>query len=254
VVSAKRFNRIYNRFVAAKHLAFVDRIIVSNPRILETSPLLRKYRSKVEVIPFGVDLRHYAANSASTPQARLGGRTLNLLFVGRLARYKGLDYLLRAMKSAPGHLKIVGSGPLESQVAQLRSTLGLEGTVDLLGFVPDDELLKLYADADVLVLPSIDRGEAFGYVLVEAMAMHTAVISTELGTGTSFVNQDGCTGLVIPPCDVGALVAAIRRLDENRLLLSSFKQQARKRVEEHFSLKMMLDRTESLYRGLGLPV
>jgi rhamnosyl/mannosyltransferase len=123
-----------------------------------------------------------------------------------------------------------------------------------LGFVPDDELLKLYADADVLVLPSIDRGEAFGYVLVEAMAMHTAVISTELGTGTSFVNQDGCTGLVIPPCDVGALVAAIRRLDENRLLLSSFKQQARKRVEEHFSLKMMLDRTESLYRGLGLPV
>lgn len=254
VVSAKRLHHLYNRCIATKHLQLVDRIIVSNPTMLESSPLLYEHRSKVQIIPFGVDLRRYSVHQELINKVKLDDQTLNLLFVGRMCRYKGLDYLLRAMKSAPGHLRIVGSGPLESQIVHLRSELGLEQKVDLLGFVPDDELLKLYADADVLVLPSIDRGEAFGYVLVEAMAMRTAVISTELGTGTSFVNQDGCTGFVIPPRDVGALVAAIRRLDENRSLLASLKLQARKRVEEHFSLDMMLDRTEALYRELGLPV
>lgn len=254
VVSAKRFHRLYNRFIAAKHLGYVDRILVSNQSILESSPVLRTYRSKVQVVPFGIDLGHYSAHSMSRSQTKEDNRGLNILFVGRLGRYKGLDILLHAMKSAPGHLTIVGQGPLESQIGHLCSELGLENKVDLLGYVPDDQLLGIYADADVLVLPSTDRGEAFGYVLLEAMAMNTALISTELGTGTSWVNQHGSTGFVIPPSDVDALVAAIRRLDEDGPLLAAFKREARKRVEEHFSLQLMLERTESLYRELGLSV
>jgi len=91
------------------------------------------------------------------------------------------------------------------------------------------------------VLPSIFRSEAFGIVLLEAMACGKPVVSTELGTGTSFVNQHGKTGLVVPPNDAKALADAINYLFAQPELRERFGKAARERVETYFCLDKMVE-------------
>ena len=114
----------------------------------------------------------------------------------------------------------------------------------------EDKLINYYHACSILVLPSIFRSEAFGLVLIEAMACQKPVISTELGTGTSFVNQDGVTGFVVPPKDNRALVRAIKKILENKKMAEEFGQNAFKRVKEEFSLEKMLEKVATVYRAI----
>ena len=112
----------------------------------------------------------------------------------------------------------------------------------------DEELPLYYAAADVVVLPSSHRSESFGQVLLEAMAAGRAVVSTELGTGTSFVNLHGKTGMVVPTGDAKALAEAVNQLlgdPERRLQLGA---NGRRRVLEEFHIERMVDRTIDVYR------
>jgi glycosyltransferase involved in cell wall biosynthesis len=253
IVSAKRFSGAYNRFVTAPFLDRMDAILVSSPKIADSSPHLEKHLGKTHVIPFGIDPALFRRPPGLVAQTSDG--ELSLLFVGRLARYKGIDVLLRALARAPGRLTIVGEGPLRPGLEEQARSLGLAERVTFTGFITDAELLEKYHAADVLVLPSTDAGEAFGYVLLEAMICETALISTELGTGTSFVNAHGETGLVVPPSDDDALCNAINELARERERLQRFKAAARRRVLERFTLERMLAETERVYeparRGAG---
>lgn len=245
IVPAKRFSGLYNRLITPRFLKLMDQIIVSSPKLAKFSPHLQPFRQKVTVIPFGIDVNYYvppALNRLSDDKV-----SPKILFVGRLARYKGLDYLIQAMKDAPGRLSIVGSGPLKETLVKLRDSLGLTDRIEFCGYVSEQELLQKYQQADILVLPSTDAGEAFGYVLIEAMACHTALISTELNTGTSYVNADGETGFVVPPKNVDALSEAIQFLADNPDTLVRFKDQAVRRAHEIFSVERMLSKTEELY-------
>jgi len=200
------------------------------------------------VIPFGIDLNYYTAPLPDqTGNEQTAQTAPNILFVGRLSRYKGVEYLIQAMNDAPGRLSIVGDGPLKKTLTELTDRLQLTDRVIFCGYVSEKELLQKYQQADILVLPSTDAGEAFGYVLVEAMACHTALISTELNTGTSYVNADGETGFVIPPRDARALSEAIRVLADNPDMLARLKDQALRCAHELFSLERMLSETEELY-------
>jgi rhamnosyl/mannosyltransferase len=174
----------------------------------------------------------------------------HILFVGRLVRYKGVDVLLKAMTQAPGVLCIVGDGYLRGKIEELRASLNLTNRVCLLGRISNNELAKMYEWADILVLPSIDRGEAFGYVLLEAMAHSTALITTELGTGTSWVNVHGETGLVVPPNDPHSLANAIRTISECPETLAKFKRNGLKRVLTLFTLEQMCLKTYDIYQSL----
>ena len=99
-------------------------------------------------------------------------------------------------------------------------------------------------------MPSIDRGEAFGYVLAEAAAARTALISTDLGTGTSYVNVDGQTGFVVPPRDSHALANAIKSLAQDPEALETMKTNAQERALSNFSEAQMLARTADVYHKL----
>ncbi len=244
IVPAKRFSGIYNRFITPRFLKLMDNIIVSSPKLVEFSPHLAPFKEKVSVISFGIDLNYYTPPSPCQSSIQ---QTPNILFVGRLSRYKGIDILIQAMKDAPGQLSIVGRGPLQEMLGELRDSLELTDRVDFCGYVSERELLEKYQQADILVLPSTDAGEAFGYVLIEAMACRTALISTELNTGTSYVNADGETGFVVPPKDVEALSKAIRSITDDPDTLVRFKDQAVRRAHELFSLERMLLETEGLY-------
>jgi glycosyltransferase involved in cell wall biosynthesis len=147
-------------------------------------------------------------------------------------------------------LLVIGDGPMGEQWKQLVAELGLGDRIHFLADIHDDALPAYYQACDIFVLPASQRSEAFGTVLLEAMACGKPQVSTELGTGTSWVNQHGETGLVTPAADPAALVAAIGRLLADDALRVRMGQAARRRVETEFSDAMMLQRIEALYREL----
>ncbi len=125
--------------------------------------------------------------------------------------------------------------------------MGLGERVHFLGEPSDDELATLYRAADLFVLPSTNRAEMFGIVQIEAMASGLPVICTELGTGTSFVNRHGETGLVVPPNDPAALASAIVQILGNPVLARRMGEAGLARSAAEFSVEVMVRRTLNFY-------
>jgi glycosyltransferase involved in cell wall biosynthesis len=224
-------------------LASADRILVTSPRYLDSSTWLRPVRERCRVVPLGVDAARFRPGGDPAE-----GAALRLLFVGRLRYYKGLDTLLAALPSLPhAHLRVVGEGPMRRGWEAMASSLGLSGRVDFTGEATDEELPGLYRSAHAFVLPAASRGEAFGTVLLEAMASGLPCVTTEVGSGTSWIVQDGATGYVVPSRSPSSLAEAIRRL-EDPLRRAEMGQAGRRRVEELFTEERMLENVMDAYR------
>ncbi len=222
-----------------------DRILATSPRYIETSPWLGPIKEKCQVAPLGVDHRRF-----SPPRQAFDGPP-TLLFVGRLRYYKGLDTLLHAMTELPHvQLKVVGTGPMQQTWRTLTSTLGLEERVHFLGEVDDADLPQMYRRAHMFVLPANARAEAFGTVLLEAMAAGLPCVSTEVGSGTSWVVQDGVTGRVVPPKSPTVMAAAIRDMLSDPQRLAEMGRAARLRVETEFTQERMVERVMEIYQGV----
>ena len=240
VVRQKKLVRLYGP-LWKKVLARADRIIATSPRYVETSPWLKPVRSKCEVVPLGVDIaRFHPGPQPGDPQT--------LLFVGRHRYYKGLEYLLRALTMVPeARLEVVGEGPLREDWEEEARRLGLGSRVFFRGDVEDADLPDRYRRAGVFVLPCVSRAEAFGTVLLEAMASGLACVTAEVGTGTSFVVKDGETGLVVPPRDPAALAEAILELMQNGDRRRRMGSAGLARVKEKFTVVQMISGVETVY-------
>ena len=226
-----------------------DRIIATSPKYIDTSPFLQNFRDKCSVIPLGIDIERF--NNPDTSPAyeirkRYDGSEI-LLFVGRLRYFKGLRYLIEAMEHIDARLLIIGTGPEESALKSMASGKNSSGKIIFLGDVSDQELPAYYAASDIFVLPSSHRSEAFGTVLIEAMASGKPVISTELGTGTSFININGETGFVVSPRSPESLSLAIRNLLKDAELRLRMGRNARERAKE-FSRDITSESVLKLYR------
>ncbi len=246
VVRQKQVLRLY-RPLMHRVLGTASAIIVTSPKYLESSRVLRAHRDRCRVVPLGIERERFLAidrERASAFRQRYGEPLV--LSVGVLRYYKGLEYLIRAMVEAPGHLVVVGDGPMRSSWQEEAVQLGLSDRVHFVGRVSDEDLPAYYGAADLFVLPSSARSEAFGLVLLEAMSSGLPVISTELGTGTSYVNRDGESGLVVPPCDPHALAGAILRLANDAALRSRLGEGARNRSAQ-FTVQAMLDGIGAVY-------
>ncbi len=242
VVRQRRLLTLYAP-ILRRVLRRANAIIATSPRYVESSPWLRPVREKCSIVPLWVDTRRF-----SPPKHPFDGPP-TLLFVGRLRYYKGLDTLLRALIHLPKvELRVVGTGPMAATWQQLAEALEIADRVHFLGEVEDALLPSLYHRAHLFVLPSNARSEAFGLVLLEAMASGLPCVSTELGTGTSWVVQDGITGRVVPPRDPQAMASAIAQLLANRTRLIEMGRAARARVEAHFTLERMVAGVEAVYR------
>ena len=250
IVRQKVLLRLYKPFLW-KVLAQADRIIATSPHYIRSSPHLSRFADKCVVIPLGIDLRPFETVDDDRVQAirqRYGSPLL--LFVGKLRYYKGLQYLLEAMPKIEARLLVVGTGPMAGAWQALAEDLGLRDRVVFLGEVPDEEVPLYYHACDLFVLPASERSEAFGVVQIEAMACGKPVICTELGTGTSYVNVHGETGLVVPPRDPSALAEAIGRLLADGELRREMGKRGRKRAARAFSKEAMMDRVMRLYEAL----
>ncbi|NJM39740.1 MAG: glycosyltransferase [Anaerolineae bacterium] len=174
--------------------------------------------------------------------AALGGGGL-----GRLRYYKGFDDLIKAVAHAPNALAvIVGVGPLEAELKGLAQQLGIANRVIFPG-EPDDAHLPLYHQAaDVFAAPSNSRAESFGISIIEAMASGLPVITTEIGTATSWINQHDETGVVVPPLNPQALASALN-LMQDETLRQRLGKAARARVLQEFTREKMIERVENVY-------
>lgn len=247
IVKQKNILKLYRPFLL-KILGRSEVIILSNLNYLQASDFLRNYKDKIQIIPFGIDLAKFSLrdeNRIKEIRRRYSGPLV--LFVGKLRYYKGLDYLIESAKEVDGKIIIVGDGALRDDLKNMIRTRGQEEKVFLVGEVSDEELVSYYQAADIFVLPSSHKSEAFGISLLEAMACGLPVISTELGTGTSFVNLHNKTGLVIPPRDSVALAMGINYLLQNRAIQEEFGRAGRRRVLENFSKEIMVTKIKKLY-------
>ena len=182
------------------------------------------------------------ADRALALRAAWGGKPV-VLAVGRLVGYKGFDVLLRAVAGLDVTTVIVGAGPEE---ARLRA-LAPRGVV-FAGRVADGDLPAYYHACDLFCLPSLTIAEAFGVVLLEALACGKPLVTTALRTGVTAVNRDGVTGLVVPPGDAGALGEALRSLTGDAARRKAMGTAGRRAVEQEYTAALMADRYLTLYR------
>jgi rhamnosyl/mannosyltransferase len=226
-----------------------DCVIVSNPVLAARSSLVASAR-RVAVIPIGIDMDRFGdlhpAQRARADAIRAENPGPRTLFVGRFVYYKGLDVLIDAMRRCPGTLILVGDGPLEAGLREQAAASGLGSRVRFVGRVSDEDLPAYYQASDVFVLPSVAETEAYGLVQVEAMASGIPVVSTRLPTGVPWVNQDGVSGLVVPPRDSTALAAALTRLLDDDGLRRALGEQGRRRAHDLFRL----DQTTAAFKAL----
>lgn len=220
------------------------RVMVTSPGYAASSPDLAGAGARLSVVPLGADPRRFSPPAGPRPS-----RPFTLLFVGLLRHYKGLDVLLQAMTSLPrdARLLIAGAGPLRAALQAQAQALELGDRVSFLGRVPDEDLPALYQAADAFVLPALNRAEAFGLVLVEAMLSGLPCVTTEVGSGTSYVVRDGSSGFVVPPGSPQALAQALGRLAADPALGRSLGQSGRARAVTEFTHDRMVAAVEQVY-------
>jgi len=236
-----RFYRPFEQAVLARAAS----VIATSQPYFEASHALQPWRSKVRVVPLGID-----APPAAIPRPDLWPATdgVRLLAVGRLGRYKGFDVLVDALAStADTNLLLVGDGECARELHALARERGVDGRVAFAGDVDDATLEAAYAAADAFVLPSLDRGEAFGLVLLEAMRAGLPVVASAIpGSGVGFVVADGESGLLVEPGDRAALAAALARL-RDPVLRARLGDAGRERWNALFTLDHCVRSVRAIY-------
>ncbi len=245
--------RPLQRLILTAYRPLFQRIIDGAAALLVTSPQsaarARWFRAndpRVAVVPLGSDPERF---HPAAPEDAPAAGPLRVLFAGLLRHYKGVDVLLRALPliERPLAVTIAGAGPEAEPLQRLCRQLGLVSQVRFLGRVPDADLADLYRRHDAFVLPAVSPAEAFGQVLVEAMLSGLPCITTELGTGTSFVVQEGVTGRVVAPRAARQLAHALRELADSPELRSRLGRAGRARALEHFTTARMLADVRAVY-------
>ena len=228
-----------------------EAIIATSSRYMESSEELRRWRHKCHVIPLGIDVEKHVLAPDTPAKVReihnAHGERI-IVAVGRLVPYKGFDVLIRAMKAVDGKLLLIGSGPLEQQLINLRNSEKLQSKIEILGRV--EHIVPYYRAASVFILPSLTRAEAFGLVQVEAMAFGLPVINTWIDSGVPEVSVDGITGSTVLPGDPATLARAIQALLDNDALRHRLGKAARERVLTRYTADHMAEQTMSLYREI----
>jgi rhamnosyl/mannosyltransferase len=235
-------------------LARADTVIATSPNYVASSEVLRRFRTKCVVVPYGIDLDLYRPSpereaEAQAIRGRFGGGPL-LLGVGRLIYYKGFEHAIRALAKIPdAHLLLIGEGPLRGELEALARACNVFHRVTLLGNVHNNDIAPYYLASDLYLLPSTARSEAFGIVQIEALAAGRPVVNTSLASGVPFVSLHDRTGLTVPPGDSDALANAVKRLLEDEELRRRFGAAGRARAEAEFSKETLARRLLAVYEG-----
>lgn len=235
-----------------RYINMADRVIaVSN----SAAEFIERFMDKGEatVIPNGVDVKKFY--EPDPVSMKVFNPTVfkhpMILGVGRLSFRKGFHLLVesmpRVLKRHPGaRLYVAGKGSMTRFLSLLAESLGLEDTVELMGYVPDAALPWLYKVCDVFVLPSISA-EAFGITLIEAMATGKPVVASRIG-GVPEIIEDGVNGLLFEPWDSRGLSEAVNTLLENPEMAEDLGRRGHQSAECNYSWPRVASQIEEIYR------
>lgn len=241
-VVRQKYLRFFYWPLMQNFLKKLNSIVATSQNYINTSPILQHYKNKTRVIPIGIDPTYYQVNPEKKAFWQKKLPTSFILFVGVLRYYKGLEYLLEALNGTSISLVIAGKGPLldelKAQANALQDTQ-IIFTESLTSSLNDDDLCAIYSLATALVIPASHRSEAYCIALVEGLLFGLPLISTELGTGTSFVNEHNKTGFVVPSRDSTALKNALLTLINNNALLAQMSTASHQRFNDIFTADRM---------------
>lgn len=232
----RAFYALYRPFERAM-LKRCKAVIASSPPYLASSPTLQDFRDKCRVIPLGLDPSNMPAPASQSSEPE-PDRPLRVLAIGRLTYYKGFDYLIKAASQSENiEVHLVGKGDQDVILNTLTRELGMENRITFHGHLTDEKLVDQFDACDCLCLPSIERTESFGIVLLEAMYYGKAtVVSNVPGSGMGWVVDDWVTGLHVPPRRTRDLAHALNELDMNRDKVRQLGKRGRQKFDQLFQI------------------
>lgn len=249
IIKQKYLLKLYGPLMH-RFLSSVDHIVAASPNYMQSSAVLSRFKDKTSVIPYGLDRGSYPAACSERLnfwRNKLGPRFF--LFVGVIRYYKGLHTLVEAARNSDYPVVIVGSGPVERELKECAARPGSHN-IYFAGHLPDEDKRALLEACYAFVFPSNLRSEAFGISLLEAAMYGKPMISCEIGTGTTFINIDKETGLVVPPDDPVAFREAMDQLWNSPVDAELMGERAAARYRELFTSAQMAAAYVALYKRL----
>jgi rhamnosyl/mannosyltransferase len=229
-----------------------DVVIATSEPYRDTSAALQPWLSKCRVVPLGMDPRRLPPSTKPQPNKEHPSGPLRVLAVGRLTYYKGFSFLIEAASKADDiHIDLVGDGEQRTELLALAARHDLQARTNFHGNAEESKLAQLLQDCDCLCLPSVERTEAFGLVLLEAMQFGKATLASDVaGSGMGWVVDHGVTGLLVPPRDSEALADAFRRLSGNRAALDRMGACGKEKFDKMFAIDQAVAGVVETYRSV----
>jgi glycosyltransferase involved in cell wall biosynthesis len=218
---------LYNRTIARQSLHYADAIVATTKSYAETSPILKPILNRVQLIPCFVDCEQFkpaAPEKVEALRSQLGlGNRKTVLFVGRIVPYKGIEYLIEALEVAKVegeelNLLLLGGGEGKSitnpslyyqKIQSLAQNSPVSKKIHFSGRVENNQLSAYYSLADVVALPSVMRGEAFGAVLLESLACGTPIVASDIAGVKDVLKGNTAVGNYASPKDSYTLAKAL---------------------------------------------
>lgn len=251
IIKQKRLLRIYSP-LQNWLIRRADLIIGTTPVYVENSPFLKDVQDKIEYLPIGVRQVCPDTDRVKALRDRYPGKRI-VYSLGRLVGYKGYEHLIKAAEYLPDDYVVLigGEGPLKERLSRQIEKSDLSGKVFLLGRISDEDFSSYYGACDVFCLSSVSKTEAFAIVQVEAMSCRKPVVATEIpGSGVSWVNSNGISGLNVEPSDAHGLADAIQKICSSHEIYERYSEQAGKRYEACFTIEKMIDNCIIKYKKL----
>jgi glycosyltransferase involved in cell wall biosynthesis len=241
---------IYYTLIGRRMARSADAIVSDTRSYAETSPVLKHYMNKVNVIPIGIDTNRFNMNIRDKIGIRERYKLKDkfiILAIGRFVPYKGYRYLIESMKYLDDTYTLIlyGWGILENSLKKLAKKLGVEKRVIFTGFVKDIEKTSFYAACDVFCVPSISRGECYSITLLEAIACGKPVIASNI-PGVNEVASIG-EGQLVEPKNPEDLAKAIKKSREIKINRNKIDQ----KIKSEFSWEKIVKKYISVYKELG---
>jgi glycosyltransferase involved in cell wall biosynthesis len=246
----QKFTLFFYRPIQEWLLKRCNRIVVTSQNYLDTSKHLTKYWGKAEVVPIGISAE-MNSNARKLDELKKSFKGKKIIFgLGRHVYYKGFEYLIESAEYLDDNYLIIigGDGPLGPSLMAKVQEKGLQSRVVFTGRIPFDEIHSYFELCDIFCLPSVERSEAFGVVLLEAMSLGKPIVATNIpGSGVNWVNQDNETGLNVTPQDPKALADAFVKIMSNPAVMKKFSERGKSRYLTKFTREAMVDQLISLY-------
>lgn len=246
--------RLYKPF-ETRRLNRARAIVATSQRYLDSSQALKPFMDKCHVVPLGVEPQRLPAPSQALLQwahTQWPAGKARVLAIGRLTYYKGYTFLIDALSRHEDlSLCIVGTGDLSLDIERDLQRFGVQERVNLLGYVDDDKALALRAACDCYCMSSIERTEAFGVVLIEAMRFGRPIVATDIpGSGVGFAVRDGVNGLLVPPADAQALGLALQRVRADAALGKRMGDAGARRFADEFHIDRVAEGFKRVYESI----